>query len=98
MQDGDHVKFGNINLKVVHAPGHSGGSIIVIGSSEVFTGDSLFAGSIGRTDFPGSSNLDMNVTLRKLIRLPDSYIVYPGHGPTTTIGEEKRNNPFLCVL
>jgi glyoxylase-like metal-dependent hydrolase (beta-lactamase superfamily II) len=97
LKDGDYVKFGKITLKVMHTPGHSPGSISLIGEKEVFTGDTLFAGSIGRTDLPQSSESDMKESLRKLAKLPDDFKVYPGHGPSTTIGEEKRSNPFLLI-
>jgi hydroxyacylglutathione hydrolase len=98
LRDGDLVKFGRTTLKVIHTPGHSRGSISLLGEKEVFTGDALFSGSIGRTDFPESSERDMKLSLEKLTNLSDHLIVYPGHGPTTTIGEEKRNNPFLQWL
>lgn len=95
LHDGELVKFGRVILKVMHTPGHSRGSISLLGEKEIFSGDTLFAGSIGRTDFPESSERDMMQSLNKLAYLPDNLIVYPGHGPTTTIGEEKRSNPFL---
>jgi len=95
LRDGDLAKFGRITLKAMHTPGHSRGSISLLGEKEVFTGDTLFSGSIGRTDFPDSSEHDMSFSLKKLANLPDHLVVYPGHGPTTTIGKEKRNNPFL---
>jgi len=95
LRDGDLVKFGGITLKVMHTPGHSRGSISLLGESEVFTGDTLFSGSIGRADFPESSEVDMGLSLKKLAGLSDHLVVYPGHGPTTTIGEEKSSNPFL---
>jgi len=95
LRDGDLAKFGRITLKAIHTPGHSRGSISLLGEKEVFTGDTLFSGSIGRTDFPDSSEHDMNFSLKKLANLPDHLVVYPGHGPATTIGEEKRSNPFL---
>ena len=98
LHDTDLVKFGKIILKVMHTPGHSRGSISLLGEKEVFTGDTLFAGSIGRTDFPESSEPDMKLSLRELADLPDHFVVYPGHGPATTIGEEKRSNPFLQRL
>ncbi|MEM1563182.1 MAG: MBL fold metallo-hydrolase [Candidatus Bathyarchaeia archaeon] len=97
LKDGDYIRFGKIALKVMHTPGHSPGSISLMGKNEVFTGDTLFAGSIGRTDLPQSSELDMKKSLKKLANLPDDFKVYPGHGPTTTIGEEKRSNPFLIM-
>jgi len=98
LRDGDMVKFGKIALKVMHTPGHSRGSICLLGDKEVFTGDTLFSGSVGRTDFAESSEKDMNFSLKKLAILPDAFVVYPGHGPTTTISEEKRNNPFFQGL
>jgi glyoxylase-like metal-dependent hydrolase (beta-lactamase superfamily II) len=97
LKDGDIISFGKITLKVMHTPGHSPGSISLVGKKEVFTGDTLFAGSIGRTDIPRGSVLDIKESLRKLACLPDDFKVYPGHGPTTTIGEEKRSNPFLLM-
>jgi hydroxyacylglutathione hydrolase len=98
LHEGGYVKFGDVTLRVVHTPGHSLGSVVLLGETEVFTGDTLFAGSIGRTDFPGSSDPEMQRSLRKLLRLPDYFVVYPGHGPATTMGEEKRVNPFLQGL
>ncbi len=95
LSDGDFVKFGRLKLKVMHTPGHTPGSISLIGDKLVFTGDTLFAGAIGRTDLPHSSDEEMRKSLLKLSSLPDSYIVYPGHGPETTIGNEKVYNPFL---
>ena len=95
LEDGNLIKFGKATLKVLHTPGHSRGSISLMGENEVFTGDTLFAGSIGRTDFPESSSLQMQQSLLKLKALPDRFVVYPGHGPATTIGEEKRSNPFM---
>ncbi len=98
VHDGEYIKLGDVTLKVLHTPGHSFGSVSFIGETEVFTGDALFAGSIGRTDFPGSSDFEMEKTLRKLKGVPEYFTVYPGHGPKTTIGEEKRVNPFLRGL
>ena len=98
LKEGSYVKFGEVTLRVVHTPGHSFGSVVLLGETEVFTGDTLFAGSIGRTDFPGSSDREMQKSLRKLLSLQDFFVVYPGHGPTTTMGEEKRVNPFLRLL
>ncbi len=95
LHDGDSVKFGNCALKVVHCPGHSAGSIVLVGEKEVFTGDTLFAGSIGRTDFPGSSERDMQVSLQKLKGFSDYFVVFPGHGTVSSMGVEKQSNPFL---
>jgi hydroxyacylglutathione hydrolase len=95
LKDEDTVSFGNVTLKVIHTPGHTPGGISLVGENLVFTGDTLFAGSIGRTDFPEGSNSDMGRSLKKLLSLPDSFIVYPGHGSPSTIGRERRDNPFL---
>ncbi|MFQ6074472.1 MAG: MBL fold metallo-hydrolase, partial [Candidatus Bathyarchaeia archaeon] len=95
LHDGDSVQVGGIVLRVLHTPGHSQGSISLIGNDVVFTGDTLFAGSIGRYDLPGGSLKEIKSSLKKLMILPDNMKVYPGHGPTSTIGEERRNNPFL---
>ena len=95
LRDGDKFKFGDESLRIIHTPGHSPGSICLLGGKECFTGDTLFAGSIGRTDFPSSSHEDMMHSLKKLRDLSDDLLVYPGHGLVTSMGEEKRNNPFL---
>jgi hydroxyacylglutathione hydrolase len=98
LRDGDLVEFKDAKLRVIHTPGHTPGSICLLGEKLIFTGDTLFAGGIGRTDFLGGSSRDMKFSLEKLLRLPESLIVYPGHGPETTIAEEKQNNPFLVGL
>ena len=95
LEDGGLVKFGSETLKVMHTPGHTPGSISLVGEKLVFTGDTLFAGGIGRTDFPGGSMSDMRLSLKKLVSLPDYMLVYPGHGETSMIREEKKMNPFL---
>jgi len=95
LHDGDSVQVGGIVLRIFHTPGHSQGSISLIGKDVVFTGDTLFAGSIGRYDLPGGSVDEIKKSLKKLMILSDHMKVYPGHGPTSTIGEERRNNPFL---
>ena len=92
------LKFGKVTLKIMHTPGHTPGSISLVGEKLIFTGDTLFAGGIGRTDLPGGSDRDMRLSLEKLLRLPEHYVVYPGHGVASTIGEEKRVNPFLQWL
>ena len=98
LEDGFVLKFGDDSLSVMHTPGHTPGSICLLGEKLVFTGDTLFAGSIGRTDFPGGSYQQIQSSLQKLARLPDYFLVYPGHGPISMIGEEKRSNPFLNLL
>jgi hydroxyacylglutathione hydrolase len=97
LKEGDIVQAGKVQLKVLHTPGHSKGSISLLGDNEVFTGDTLFAGSIGRYDFPDASFKDIMESLKRLATLPDHLKVYPGHGPTSTIGHEKRSNPFLQI-
>jgi len=98
LYDGDIVQVGDVALRVLHTPGHSRGSISLVGADAVFTGDTLFAGSIGRYDLPGASYEEIMLSIKKLATLPDRMKVYPGHGPTSTIGEEKRHNPFLQNL
>jgi hydroxyacylglutathione hydrolase len=98
LDDGELLEFGQVTLRVMCTPGHSLGSISLVGDKLVFTGDTLFAGGIGRTDFAGGSYRDMRCSLQKLLGLPDDYVVYPGHGCPSIIGEEKRVNPFLRWL
>ncbi len=95
LEDGDIIESGTIKLKVIHTPGHSPGSICLLADDAIFTGDLLFAGSIGRYDFPGSSYNQIMESLKKIMELGDNLVVYPGHGFNTTIGEEKESNPFL---
>ncbi|CAB1058691.1 MBL-fold metallo-hydrolase superfamily [Olavius sp. associated proteobacterium Delta 1] len=96
LQDGDEVAFGKIILKVLHTPGHTPGGISLYTDHEVFVGDTLFAGSIGRTDFPGGSFETLKESIQqKLFALSDDLKVYPGHNQATTIGVEKRTNPFV---
>ena len=96
LADGSTIAFGNIEMKVIHTPGHSPGGISLYADGHVFVGDTLFAGSIGRTDFPGG-NFDTLISSikEKLFPLGDDVRVHCGHGPETTIGQEKRFNPFL---
>ena len=96
LRDGDLIEVGNVSLKVIHTPGHSPGSMALLAPDYVFSGDTLFAGSIGRCDLPGGSPEELVNSLKtKLLSLPDYVKVCPGHGPVTSIGEERRNNPFL---
>lgn len=102
--DNQTLEFGAVTVMVLATPGHSPGSVCYwtkdAGSGEeaLFSGDTLFAGSIGRTDFPGGDNAAMGKSLRRLAALPPALPVYPGHGPATSIGRECRVNPFLQVL
>ncbi len=96
MKEGDTVKVGRYSFSVFETPGHSPGSISLYGHGVVFTGDALFLGSIGRTDFPGCSYETLIDSIRtKLLTLPGETIVYSGHGPDTTIGQERDFNPFI---
>jgi len=96
LKGGDSIAFGDVSLLVLHTPGHSPGGICLLGKGVVFTGDTLFNQGIGRSDFPGGSMGQlMNSIHTKLMVLPDATIVYPGHGPESTIGDERRMNPWL---
>lgn len=92
----DRLRVGGLEFLVRHAPGHSPGSVVLVGHGVAFTGDVLFQGSIGRTDLPGGDFDTLRKSIeRELLTLPDSTIVYSGHGPETTVGHERRTNPFL---
>jgi glyoxylase-like metal-dependent hydrolase (beta-lactamase superfamily II) len=97
LEEGDLITFGDISLKVRHTPGHSPGGISLITDKMAFVGDTLFAGSIGRTDSPGG---DYDTLLRnvreKIFTLGDDVVVFPGHGPKTTVGRERQTNPFFA--
>ncbi|MGI6256509.1 MAG: MBL fold metallo-hydrolase [Anaerovoracaceae bacterium] len=96
VEDGDTLTSGNMELKFLSTPGHSPGSMCVYTGNALFSGDTLFQGSIGRTDFPGGSFEQLKEGVhQKLFVLPDETEVYPGHMGTTTIGHEKENNPFV---
>jgi hydroxyacylglutathione hydrolase len=95
LDEGEEVVAG---LRVLHTPGHSPGSIVLIADGELFAGDLLFAGSIGRTDLPGGSPREMDESLRRIARLPGDLTVYPGHGEATTLQRERETNPFLVAL
>ncbi len=96
LKGGDSIDIGDLHFLVLHTPGHSPGGICLLGEGVVFTGDTLFNFGIGRFDMPGSSGRQlMNGIHTKLMVLPDNTVVYPGHGPETTIGTERQWNPFL---
>ncbi len=102
LSEGDQLELGSLVFDIVHIPGHSPGGIALItkdedsGKTVVFCGDAVFAYSIGRTDFPGGSYEKLISGIKqKLLTLPDDTVLYPGHGPATTVGTERRNNPFL---
>lgn len=98
LQEGQTVELGKDACKVLYVPGHSPGHICFYSQLQhfVIAGDTLFAGSIGRTDLPGGNHATLIERIKsELLSLPDETIIYPGHGPATTVGEEKRNNPYL---
>lgn len=93
--DGDTLRVGSIDFTVMHTPGHAPGHVVFVYERTMLGGDLLFAGSIGRTDLPLSDPARMEESLAKICELDDEIAVYPGHGPTTTIGAERATNPFL---
>ena len=96
IKEGDKIKFGEFELEVLHTPGHSPGGVSFLYDRMLFGGDTLFQGSIGRTDFRQGSFEDLSNSIKtRLYTLPDDTIVYTGHGPVTTIGDEKRYNAFV---
>jgi len=95
LTDGDTVRAGELQLGVIHTPGHTPGSMCLLGDGHLFAGDTLFAGSVGRTDFPGGDPRAMQRSIARLAALPDETRVHCGHGPDTTIGRERRINPFF---
>lgn len=96
LKDGDIVEIGSLKLEIIHTPGHTSGGICIKAGNSLFTGDTLFRMSIGRTDLgDGDSDLLMGSIKNKLMKLEDGIIVYPGHGTTSTIGYEKENNPYI---
>lgn len=96
LKDGDTIKVGNLEIKVLHTPGHTPGGICLVIEGKIISGDTLFEGSVGRSDFPGGSHETLIGSIKnKLMSYPDETKVYPGHGPSTTIGFERLNNPFL---
>ena len=99
LTDGMRLSFGRHAMEVLHTPGHTPGgcSLYLAGEGMVITGDTLFADSIGRTDFPGGSHETLIASIKgRLMALPDETAVWPGHGPATTIGRERRSNPYLA--
>jgi glyoxylase-like metal-dependent hydrolase (beta-lactamase superfamily II) len=96
IDEGDTIAFGKITMTVIHTPGHTPGGISLRTDGHVFVGDTLFAGSIGRTDFPGGDFETLRASIQnKLFLLGDDFQVYTGHGPQTTIDQERRSNPFV---
>lgn len=96
LNEGDLVELDDIQLRVLHTPGHTPGNITLVSGDVAFVGDVIFRESIGRTDFPGSSHHQLIETIQtKIYTLPDNTTLYNGHGPETTVGHEKRYNPFV---
>lgn len=96
VEDHDMAEVGGVELRVLHTPGHTPGSVAYVVEGSVFTGDTLFAGAIGRHDLPGGNLEELIRSIEeRLLTLPDDYGVYPGHGPSTTIGAERLYNPFI---
>lgn len=96
LEEGEVIGVGSLSFEVLHTPGHSPGSISFVTEKSVFVGDVLFAGSIGRTDLPGGDLETLLASIKlKLLTMDDATRVYPGHGPATTIGQERQFNPFL---
>lgn len=94
--DGDTITAGNLSLEVLHTPGHTPGCICLYTPGHLFSGDTLFAGSVGRTDFPRGDGRAMQRSIAtRIAPLPDATVVHPGHGPDTTIERERRINPFF---
>lgn len=96
MSDAEEIKIGNSVLRVLHTPGHSPGSVSLLGDGFLLSGDTLFLEGVGRTDLPGGSQKQLEQSLReKVMTLPDETVILPGHGPLTSVGQERVNNPFI---
>jgi len=94
--EGDIIDIGESKLEVIHTPGHSPGSVSFLTDTVLFSGDTLFCGGVGRTDLPGGSwDKLVNSIRKKILTLPDETLVLPGHGPATTVGQEKESNPYI---
>ena len=95
---GDCITHGGLTFHIMQTPGHSAGSVCLISGDVIFSGDTLFAGTCGRTDFPGSDPVEMKNSLARLAGLPGDYRVFPGHGEETTLNAERRSNPYMYGL
>ena len=97
LQQGQEIRFGRECFCVIHTPGHTPGGVCLLGQGALFAGDTLFAGSVGRTDLLGGDETLLLRSIRdRILSLPDETTIQPGHGPATTVGEERRFNPFLA--
>jgi hydroxyacylglutathione hydrolase len=98
LKDGESLELDDLRFKILHTPGHSPGHISLVSDGVAFVGDVIFQGGIGRTDFPESSSQQLLDSIRNVIyRLPEDTILYPGHGPNTTVKNEKQTNPFVSI-
>jgi len=97
IHEGESIMLMKVSIEVLETPGHTEGSVSLKVDNMLFTGDTLFKGTVGRTDFPGSNPRDLAASLKKLAKLPDDLRILPGHGEPTTLGEEKRSNPFFRI-
>jgi hydroxyacylglutathione hydrolase len=96
IEEGDEINIGTSSLKVIHTPGHSPGSVSLSGDGFLLSGDVLFCGGVGRTDLPGGSWTELEKSIKeKIYSFPDDTFILPGHGPITTVGQEKETNPFV---
>lgn len=98
VDDGDEIQLGKTTLRFISTPGHTPGQGCYYDENDIFVGDTLFAGSVGRTDLPMGNPAQMQESLAKLMQLPQHLTVHSGHGPVTTLAQEKQNNPFLTFL
>jgi len=100
LQEGDAIEVGQLRFEIWHTPGHTPGHSILLEREQrvLFTGDLLFAGSIGRTDFPGGSDIEMRKSLQRVVKLEGDWQIYPGHGPQTSLSQQRWTNPFLVGL
>jgi glyoxylase-like metal-dependent hydrolase (beta-lactamase superfamily II) len=94
LDEGDEVEAGNLKFRVIHSPGHSPGGLCLYGEGVVFTGDTIFKGSVGRTDFPGGNIEELKKSFRRVLDLPEDTKIFSGHGPETSVGMEKKTNFF----
>ncbi len=96
LEEGDEIRVGGFSLRILHTAGHTPGSICLYGDNKLFSGDTLFAGGIGRTDLAGGNHKELQKSIKdKILTLPDEVVVYPGHGPSTTVGKERKCNLFI---
>ena len=95
VNDKEKLTLGNLKLSFIHTPGHTKGGMCIRVNDDMFTGDTLFAGSIGRTDFIGGSYKELEKSLKKLSKYENDVKIHPGHGPSSTLGIEKTSNPYM---